>query len=325
MNFIRGEVGNLNSIKLLTVAALAERFMRVHVDVDVHCKPRTIDTYRGVLELHIMPALGGMVLSAVGRREIAALHHGLRDKPCTANAAVRVASSMFQRAEAWELVPPGWNPCRSVRRYKQHSRERFLTPEEYRCLGRALSEAEANRSVWPPAIAAIRLLMLTGCRHSEILTLRWDDVDRTAGGECQHVAAGVGVVSQVLKGANGKGMAQRMRSRSARHCRVAQSCLFRKLAEGLRRGPPARWPPGGEYEEVPVRCSLRAPRDEIALERAPGGRVQGNHPRLAEMVLSTFLQNLVSRMTRPSTVMSPGTKARALLIRMPVAAMRPNV
>ena len=98
----------------LTVAALAECFMRVHVEV--HCKPRTIDTYRGVLELHIMPALGGMVLSAVGRREIAALRHRLRDKPCTANAAVRVASSMFQRAEAWELVPPGRNPCRWVAR-----------------------------------------------------------------------------------------------------------------------------------------------------------------------------------------------------------------
>ena len=35
--------------------------------------------------------------------------------------------------------------------------------------------------MWPPAIAAIRLLMLTGCRKSEILTLRWDDVDLTAG------------------------------------------------------------------------------------------------------------------------------------------------
>ena len=89
----------------LTVAALAERFMRVHVDV--HCKPSTIATYRGVLERHIVPALGGMALSAVGRREIATLHHGLRDKPCTANAAVRIASSMFQRAEAWELITPG--------------------------------------------------------------------------------------------------------------------------------------------------------------------------------------------------------------------------
>ena len=48
-------------------------------------------------------------------------------------------------------------------------------------LGRVLDEAEAAGSVWPPAVAAIRLLMLTGCRRSEILTLRWDDVDRSAG------------------------------------------------------------------------------------------------------------------------------------------------
>ena len=34
--------------------------------------------------------------------------------------------------------------------------------------------------MWPPAVAAIRLLVLTGCRHSEIVSLRWDDVDRTA-------------------------------------------------------------------------------------------------------------------------------------------------
>ena len=162
----------------LTVAALAERFMRVHVEV--HCKPRTIATYRGVLELHIVPALGGMALSAVGRREIASLHHRLRDTPCTANATVRIVSSMFQRAEAWELVPPGRNPCRRVRRYKQKSHERFLTPDEYRQLGRVLREAEADGSVPGAVVAAFRLLILTGCRHSEILSLRWDDVDRTA-------------------------------------------------------------------------------------------------------------------------------------------------
>ena len=40
---------------------------------------------------------------------------------------------------------------------------------------------EAEGAVWPPAIAAIRLLTLTGCRKSELLSLRWDDLDRTAG------------------------------------------------------------------------------------------------------------------------------------------------
>ena len=32
----------------------------------------------------------------------------------------------------------------------------------------------------PSAVAAIRLLKLTGCRSNEILTLKWDDIDRTS-------------------------------------------------------------------------------------------------------------------------------------------------
>ena len=82
---------------------------------------------------------------------------------------------------AWGLGPEGNNPCRSVRKYKERKRERFLSREEYRRLGAALAEAEADGSVWPYAVAALRLLMLTGCRLSEILTLRWDDVDGVAG------------------------------------------------------------------------------------------------------------------------------------------------
>ena len=163
----------------LTVAALAERYLRAHVLV--HCKPSTAKTYRLVLDRHVLPAMGARAVGAVGRSKIAALHHQLRDTPTMANAAIDVLSKMFSLAEAWERIPPGRNPCRSVRRYKTRTRERFLTPEEFRRLGRASRDAETDGSVWPPAIAAIRLLLLTGCRRSEILTLRWDDVDRTAG------------------------------------------------------------------------------------------------------------------------------------------------
>ena len=163
----------------LTVEALAERFMRMHVEQ--HCKPSTVTTYRSVLDNHILPALGAKAVRAVGPKDIAALHHALRETPGTANSAVRVVSAMFGRAQAWELIAPGRNPRRSVRPYKLRSRERFLTPDEYRRLGRAMREARADGSVPRAAVAAIRLLMLTGCRHSEILSLRWDDVDRTAG------------------------------------------------------------------------------------------------------------------------------------------------
>ncbi len=162
-----------------TVAGLAERFMRTHVEK--HLKPGTVAAYRTVLDKYILPALGGMGLEEVGGAQVTALHHRLRDTPARANAAVHLLSRMYTLAEAWELLPPGRNPCLSVRRYRTRKRERFLAPEEYRRLGRALRQAEAEGEVWPPAIAAIRLLVLTGCRRGEILSLGRDDVDRTAG------------------------------------------------------------------------------------------------------------------------------------------------
>ena len=161
----------------LTVADLAERFMRVHVET--HLKPSTIASYRFLLKNHILPALGGMEIEQVGRAQASALHHSLRGAPTTANKTVGVLSRMFSLAETWELLPPGNNPCRAVRPYRTRRRERFLTDEEFRRLGMTLKDADG--SVWAPAIAAIRLLMLTGCRKSEILNLHWDDIDHTAG------------------------------------------------------------------------------------------------------------------------------------------------
>ena len=161
-----------------TVSDLAERYMEAHVAVS--CQPATIKLCRGVVTKYILPELGELAIEAVDRARVSALHCGLRDKPYQANRAVEVLSKMLSLAEAWGLTPPRQNPCRSVRKYKERRRERFLTPEEYRRLGRVLDGAEADVSVWPSAIAALHLLMLTGCRRNEIVTLRWDDVDRTA-------------------------------------------------------------------------------------------------------------------------------------------------
>ena len=61
-------------------------------------------------------------------------------------------------------------------RFREENRERFLSDEEYRRLGEALNEVEQDGSETPAAVAAIRLLMLTGCRLSEIQKLRWEHV-----------------------------------------------------------------------------------------------------------------------------------------------------
>ena len=162
-----------------TVADLAERCLRNQVAA--RCKPGTAKSYRLAIRNHILPALGEKALGEVGPEDVAALHHKLRGTPSAANRAVWVLSRMFVLAEAWEMAPPGSNPCRHVRYYREDSRERFLSPEEFRHLGAALKRLEAEGSMLPSAIAALRLLMLTGCRSDEILSLKWDDVDRTAG------------------------------------------------------------------------------------------------------------------------------------------------
>ena len=77
-----------------------------------------------------------MTLGGVGRAEVSELRHRLRETPVVANTVVGVLSKMFSLAEAWGLVPPGRNPCRTVRRYRTRPRERFLTPVEFRRLSR---------------------------------------------------------------------------------------------------------------------------------------------------------------------------------------------
>ncbi len=157
-----------------TVAGLAERYLREHVAV--RCKPLTVASYRRVIERNVLPSLGRLHLSELERRHVVELHYKLRRTPVSANDAVNALSRMLNRAEAWGMVPPGSNPCRQVRKYRTRRLERFLTEHEFRRLGGTLDALEAEGGIPVHAAAALRLLMLTGCRCGEIVGLRWEDV-----------------------------------------------------------------------------------------------------------------------------------------------------
>ena len=88
---------------------------------------------------------------------------------------------MLSLAMEWGWRDHGTNPCKAVKPYRANPRERFLTDMEYRNLGRAVARLESAGRIGRPAAAAIRLLVLTGCRRNEVVELQWNDIDRTSG------------------------------------------------------------------------------------------------------------------------------------------------
>ena len=144
---------------------LGRRFLEEYVPV--HCKPSTAYEYRRSVKFFIDPRIGTRKVTEIQRSDISELHHGMRETPYQANRTLGVLSKMFNLAELWGLRPDGSNPCLHVKRYKEEKRERFLNAEEFTRLGRVLDEILADGSETYSAVAAIRLLMLTGCRLSE--------------------------------------------------------------------------------------------------------------------------------------------------------------
>ena len=174
-----GQLLELRRDEGATMYDLVGRYLAEHVAT--HCKPSSAHSYEIAIRRHVLPRLGRRRVAEITRGDVAAMHHQMRRTPFAANRTLGILSAMFTAAELWELRPQGSNPCRYVKRFRERRRERFLSDEEYRRLGAVLREAEDTGTVADAAIAAIRLLMLTGCRLSEIMTLRWDLVALDAG------------------------------------------------------------------------------------------------------------------------------------------------
>lgn len=158
-----------------TMKEFGQRFLDDHVAV--HCKPSTYGEYKRSVELFVNPKLGSHRLLDITRADIISLHASMKGTPYQANRTLGVLSAMFTVAFDWEVLTEGMNPCWKVKRYKEEKRERYLTEDELACLGKTLSEATAE----PEAANCIRLLLLTGCRLSEIQTLKWEYIDQKAG------------------------------------------------------------------------------------------------------------------------------------------------
>lgn len=165
----------VNKRRSLPVSNLCDRYMIEYAEP--HKKASSIAEDQRLIDGRIRPALGSRKVLDLSRPDVMRFHQSLRSTPIEANRALALLSKMFNLAEVWGLRPDGSNPCRHVKRYAEKKRERFLSADELARLGKVLAEAEGAQAVPASAIAAIRLLALTGCRHSEIVTLPWGHVD----------------------------------------------------------------------------------------------------------------------------------------------------
>jgi integrase len=186
----------------LTISELADRFMSEHVEQKR--KPGTAVFYRHLLDKVIKPELGATKADKVTRTQVARLHGSLKETPFQANRVLAVIGSMYTFAGRSGIVVEGMNPARRIEQFKEHRRERFLTGQELERLGSAIRDAETRGIPWdvdegkpkakhlpkaknrftkigPFAVAAIRLLLFTGCRLREILYLKWEHVDLERG------------------------------------------------------------------------------------------------------------------------------------------------
>lgn len=159
-----------------SVAALCDRFLTDHVS---RLKPSTRKNYSIIIRDRIKPALGALKACEVTRADVAALHQSLKGIPYQANRVLSVLSKLFNMAELWGYRADGSNPCRLVQRFKESRKERFLSDAEIVRLSRTLADLEASGDETPFVVAAFRMLLLTGCRCSEIQFLRWEFVTQT--------------------------------------------------------------------------------------------------------------------------------------------------
>ena len=133
-------------------------------------KPSTLRVNRNYYQNHILPWFEGRPIADISAHDVRRWFASLHNTPVSADRSAPILSVIMRQAEVYGYRPEGTNPCVGIRRYRRQGRQRFLSTAEIRRLGGVLAHHEVEH---PQAVAVIRLLLLTGCRKGEIVTLKW--------------------------------------------------------------------------------------------------------------------------------------------------------
>jgi integrase len=142
--------------------------------LEKHARPkkarRSVAEDECLWRLHLEPALGDLKLDRIGQRDLDGFMAKMKPKPGAANRSMALISKMMSLAVAWKLRAD--NPAATVDRYPENRKERFLSTDEAERVLQAL-DADQDRS----GATAIKLLLLTGARRSEVLHATWSQFD----------------------------------------------------------------------------------------------------------------------------------------------------
>ena len=140
------------------------------------CKPSTQKADRWALKARLLPAFGSLPLKRITPAGVTRwFDEYSRTAPGGANHVLGLLSRMLNHAVACGYIQT--NPTRGLKPNPRPKLTRFLSHDEVQRLHRALDHCAAAQPSRTPQAEIIRLLLLTGCRKREILTLRWQDVD----------------------------------------------------------------------------------------------------------------------------------------------------
>jgi integrase len=155
-----------------TVRDLAKSYFSDYADKKKRAS--SIGDDHAMLDRVILPKLGDLRISAVSRLDVERLHNSLQSKPYFANRILALLSKMFNCAIEWDLADK--NPAKGIERFHEEPRQAWLSLEQLQSLSAAIER-------YPDQVAAdaIRLLIVTGSRESEVLSADWTQFDLKRG------------------------------------------------------------------------------------------------------------------------------------------------